>query len=132
MTNWHALPHELKYMIFNYYIENAVNDSVSEDLESRTAQDYRQSLKRHGGGLVTLLLIYPEFEQEAMRSLNARLQKLCDVYNEEVRKRRKGLCISNWQVPYVGSCFPMLRELVVRIMWIEGWLLNLKPTGFTA
>jgi len=119
MTNWHALPHELKYMIFRYYIEAAVKESMSAYNERYTRCEHHSVFQQHIDRLGTLLLMSPDCEPVIMELLTKRLKMLCRRWIEV-----KGTsCAQSIVISWIAHLeHYTVKQLWLRIVLVEGWL----------
>jgi len=125
MTNWRALSYELKCMIFRYYIEHAVKESISAFKERYIGRDHHSVSQQHIDRLGTLLLLSPDCEPVIMELLTKRLKMLCQKWLE----LRGTSCGQSIVLPWIvhmdhpgDQPTYTVRELWPRIVLVEGWL----------
>lgn len=93
MTNWHALPYELKCLILNYHIELFLLSIVEDFIKLHTkyshqlysSQGQRRPVLRTDPSVLrtyslgALLVVAPELRQNALRIVANQLPLLCDM-----------------------------------------------------
>ena len=90
MTNWHALPYELKCIILSYHVESFLRFNVDSYIEGLIKYVRHAILHpnepplnmaqhiQHEYDLHTLLTVAPELRQDAIRLIATSLPVLCE------------------------------------------------------